>query len=66
MIKITFDQLSVKEMSHASGIFIGKKNNLKKFQKESVVNEVVGAILGNENRVSGNNWIKNKVSWKEE
>ena len=58
MIKITFDKLSVMKMGNASGIFIGKKNTHKNFRKECVINEVVGALSGNENRVRKNNWTK--------
>ncbi|WHY79564.1 hypothetical protein QNH20_10675 [Neobacillus sp. WH10] len=65
MIKITFDNLSVMKMSNTSGIFIGKKNTHKNFRKESVINEVVGALSGNENRVRKNNWTKNRERWEE-
>ncbi|MFJ7727567.1 hypothetical protein ACIQXV_15565 [Neobacillus sp. NPDC097160] len=65
MIKITFDQVSVLNMRNSSGIFIGKQNTHKNFRHESVINEVVGTISGNENWVNDNEWIKNKENWEE-
>jgi len=65
MINITFDNISVMKMSNGSGFFIGKKNTLKNFRKESVINEVVGSLSGDENRVRKNNWTKNRERWEE-
>lgn len=65
MIHITFENISVKKMSNTSGIFIGQKNNLEKFQSDRVVNEVVGSLSGNENRIIENKWLKNKDGWEE-
>lgn len=66
MITITFEKISVSRMSNSSGIFIGKKNSHKKFRKETVINEVVGVLSGNENIVSQNYWVKNKEKWEDD
>ncbi|MFZ7943598.1 hypothetical protein [Neobacillus sp. 19] len=65
MIKITFDHVSVNKLNNTSGIFIGKQNTHKKFRHESVLDEVVGTISGNENRVTRSKWIKNKENGEE-
>lgn len=66
MITITFEKISVSRMSNSSGIFIGKKNSHKKFRKETVINEVVGVLSGNENIVCQNYWVKNKEKWEDD
>jgi hypothetical protein len=63
MIKFTYEQLSVERMRQSSGLFIGKTNVLKNFSKESEINEVVGRISGEKNKVHANIWIKNKDKW---
>jgi hypothetical protein len=65
MIHITFENISIKKMSNSTGIFIGQKNELGKFQSKRVINEVVGSLSGNENRVLGNKWLKDRDEWKE-
>jgi len=65
MIHITFENISIKKMGNTTGIFIGQKNKHEKFRSVQVINEVVGSLSGNENRIIENNWLKNKEVWEE-
>lgn len=66
MINLTFGNVSIMNMKNSSGIFIGEKNSLKNFDNESVVNEVVGVLSGNENLITENHWVKTKEKWEDE
>ncbi|MGG3562943.1 hypothetical protein ABES03_15210 [Neobacillus rhizosphaerae] len=61
MIEITFGDISVANIKTSSGIFIGKKNTHKNFRNIRIINEGVGSLSGNENKLSNNHWVKNKV-----
>lgn len=66
MIHLSLGNISIKEMENSSGLFIGKKNTLKDFHSERIINEVVGGIAGSENLIHHNNWIKNKQKGEDE
>jgi hypothetical protein len=66
MNNFTVENISITRMSNSSGIFIGKKNTLKKFQHESVITEVIGALSGNANTLKDGYWIKNRETWEED
>ncbi len=66
MIKLTLGNISITSIGHSSGFFMGQQNTHKKFRSDLVINEVVGAISGNENKVTENYWVKNKQKGKDE
>lgn len=64
MINLTLEDISIGKMNNASGLFIGDKNTVKKFNHTSHVNEAVGVLSGNKNTVKKNQWIKNREKWE--
>jgi hypothetical protein len=66
LINLTLGNVSIMNIKNSSGIFIGEKNSLKNFDNESVVNEVVGVLSGNENLITENHWVKTKEKWEDE
>ncbi|MGG3470312.1 hypothetical protein ABES02_22855 [Neobacillus pocheonensis] len=66
MINITLGNIAIAKMSHSSGMFIGEKNTLSKFQYKTDVNDLVGVISGDENKLTENRWVKNKVHAEDE
>lgn len=66
MINITLGNISITKMGHSSGMFIGEKNTLSKFQYKTDINDVVGVISGDENKLNENRWVKNKVNSEDE
>jgi hypothetical protein len=66
MIHLHLENISIKSMRNCSGVFLGKKNTLKEFRYESVINEAVGAFSGDKNKVIENYWVKTKEKWEGE
>ncbi|MCM2533223.1 hypothetical protein NDK43_13475 [Neobacillus pocheonensis] len=66
MIEITFGNITVANINTSAGVFIGKKNKHKNFRSESIINEAVGILSGNENKLSYNHWMNNKEKWEDE
>ncbi|MDQ1146562.1 hypothetical protein QE429_003389 [Bacillus sp. SORGH_AS 510] len=66
MIELTFGNISVGNIKTSSGVFIGKKNTHKNFRSSRIVNEGVGALIGNENKLNNNYWVKHKEKWEGE
>jgi hypothetical protein len=66
MIHLSLGNISIIGIENSSGVFIGKKNTLKAFHSERIINEVVGGIAGNENLIRHNQWEKNKRKGKDE
>ena len=66
MIEITFGDISVANLKTSSGVFIGKKNTHKNFRNIRIINEGVGSLAGNENKLSNNHWVKHKEKWEGE
>ncbi len=62
MIKLTLETINIREMVNTSGIFIGPNNVQNGFRNVKVINEVVGSLFGNENKVIKNHWLKTKKS----
>ncbi|MGJ7910476.1 hypothetical protein [Neobacillus sp. LXY-1] len=60
MIDISFGNISVDSLGKSSGIFIAHQNKLKNFQFDKITHETVGTLLGNENRISYNQWMLSK------
>ncbi|MDP4103975.1 MAG: hypothetical protein Q8935_03390 [Bacillota bacterium] len=66
MIDLSLGHISITNIRDSSGFFIGKKNTHKAIWSESVINEVIGELSGNENLVTRNNWVINKHKGKDE
>ncbi|WP_312470358.1 hypothetical protein [Neobacillus sp.] len=66
MIEMTFGNITVDQLKTAAGIFIGEKNRHKHFSCETTINEAVGTLSGNENKLTYNCWVKNKETWEAE
>ncbi|NRD76790.1 hypothetical protein HPT25_04700 [Bacillus sp. BRMEA1] len=60
-MKLTLQNIDINSMENSVGVFIGKTNILKQFRGEKSINEVIGNISGNENKLRHGCWIKNKV-----
>jgi hypothetical protein len=57
-MKLTLGAISITTIGTAGGIFFGKKNTHRHFRSESVLNEVVGTLSGNDNAVRECCWMK--------
>jgi hypothetical protein len=66
MIEIAFGNITVDELNTAAGIFIGEKNRHKHFSFETTINQAVGTLSGDENKLIYNRWMKNKETWEDE
>lgn len=66
MIEMTFGNITVDQLKTASGIFIGEKNRHKHFSCETTINEAVGTLSGNENKLTYNCWVKTKETLEAE
>lgn len=60
-MKLTLGDIAITSIGTSSGIFFGKRNTLKQFQNEKVINEVIGSLSGKENTLSQGYWVTNKV-----
>jgi hypothetical protein len=66
MIHVKLGNISIAKISHSSGFFTGEKNTQKSFYSDQIMNEVVGTVSGDKNRLIDNRWLKNKRIGKEE
>ena len=66
MIEITFGNIAVDKLKTGAGIFIGETNKLGDFSFETTLNEVLGTLAGNENKLTENRWITNKARSEED
>lgn len=62
-MKITMGDIQISSISESAGVNIGNKNAYKKFRNELIVNEVVGALSGDQNQLIHNKWMKNIEKW---
>jgi hypothetical protein len=60
-MKLSLENIAITKMGNTAGVFMGKTNTIKQFHNVKTLNEVIGTISGNENRLSQSYWIKNKV-----
>jgi len=60
MIHLTLGNISITNIGHSSGYFMGENNTIKQFRSNQTVNEVVGVLSGDKNAAIHNLWIKNK------
>ena len=59
MIHLTLGNISITSIGQSSGFFMGETNIHKKFRSGQVVNEVLGVLSGDENRLTENKWVEN-------
>lgn len=65
-MKITLGDIQISSISESAGVIIGHNNTYKNFRNELIVNEVVGALSGDQNQLTKNRWIKNREKWEGE
>lgn len=59
-MKLTLGNIKITKIGHSSGVFYGNNNTHKQFRSESILNEVVGSLSGDENTITHSNWVKTK------
>ncbi|PLS10343.1 hypothetical protein [Neobacillus cucumis] len=66
MINLNLGDITITNIGHSSGYFMGEKNTLNKFRSKQAVNEVLGVLSGDENTVIENLWIENNQKERNE
>ncbi|TWD90324.1 hypothetical protein FB550_12288 [Neobacillus bataviensis] len=66
MINLTLGNISITSVGQSSGFFMGGSNTHKKFRSSQVVNEVLGVLSGDENRLTENKWLENNQKERSE
>jgi hypothetical protein len=66
MINLTLGNISITNIGQSSGFFMGETNTHKKFRSSQAVNEVLGVLSGDENRLTENKWLKNNQKERSE
>ncbi|WP_160725547.1 hypothetical protein [Bacillus sp. USDA818B3_A] len=59
MINLKLGNIFVTSIGQSSGFFMGGTNTHKKFRSSQVMNEVLGVLSGDENKVTENKWLEN-------
>ena len=66
MVNLTLGNITITSIGQSSGFFVGETNTHKKFRSNQVVNEVLGLLSGDENKVTENKWQENNQKERSE